>query len=42
MKLEDKMWNRIPVLIAAVAALIFEMSLAHAAPIMHPGAQSLM
>ena len=30
MKLEDKMWNRIPVLIAAVAALIFEMSPAHA------------
>ena len=31
MKLEDKMWNRIPVLIVAVAALIFEMSPAHAA-----------
>ena len=30
MKLEDKMWNRIPVLIAAVAALLFEMSPAHA------------
>jgi hypothetical protein len=31
MNLEDKMWNCFPVLIAAVAALIFEMSPAHAA-----------
>jgi hypothetical protein len=31
MKLEDKMWNRIPVLIAAAAALVFEMSPAHTA-----------